>query len=107
MEEIKEYSKPNVYPNITFMRFIVEDQDGNQQMCVMISSAVRLRDDLNKGTIVSMSVSHDVDADIEDTLPIEMILSEEFHKNVKKVYEGGIEALNPDTPTFNVDDPEL
>jgi hypothetical protein len=107
MEEIKEFPKPNIYPNITFMRIVVEDQEGNQQMCVVMSSAVRLRDDLSRGTIVSMSVFHDVDADVEDTLPIEMSLSEEFHKNVRKVYEGGIESLNPDTPTFDVDDPEL
>ena len=102
--ELIELPRPNVYPNLTFVRVVVEDQHGNQQMCVVMSSIIRLKDDISRGTIVSVSVVHDVEDSVEDTMAIEMELSKEFHRRAVNIFNGVEEN---DAPTFDVDDPNL
>jgi hypothetical protein len=97
----------NMYPNISFVRALVNDDNGEQRIAVAMSTHVRLKDDMNKGTMITMGIFYDTELTPEEYYPIEMTLSDEFHKNVKKVYEEGISALKPDTPIFDVDDPEL
>lgn len=97
----------NTYPNVSFVRALVEDSEGNQQIVVAMSTNVRFKEDLSRGTMITASIFYDVDLSIEESYPVEMALSDEFHRTIRKVYEEGIEALDPETPTFDIDDPDL
>jgi hypothetical protein len=100
----------NVYPNIDFTRSVIEDEDGTQKMFIALSTVVRFKNELQKGTIVTLGITYDIDADIEDSYTNEMILSTEFHKMVVEVYENGFEAIKKyvdDPQEFDVDDPRL
>jgi hypothetical protein len=101
----------NIYPNIDFTRSIIEDEDTSQKMFITLSTIIRFKSDLHKGTIVTLGITYDIDSSIEDTYSNEMLLSVKFHELVTDVYENGIDAIKAfgvdDDKEFDVDDPRL
>ena len=100
----------SVYPAMDISRIILEDEDGSQKMVLSFHSIVRFKNDLTKGTMLTLGTSYDLPIDIEESYPIELQLSTEFHRLAIRVNEEGVDVLKelnimPDE--FDVDDPGL
>jgi hypothetical protein len=101
----------NIYPNIDFTRSIIEEEDSSQVMFITLSTIIRFKSDLHKGTLVTLGITYDIDSSIEDTYSNEILLSIKFHELVMNVYENGMDAIKAfgidNAKEFDVDDPRL